>query len=61
MYYADLLVDSEVICEVKAVNSLTEARKAQLLHYLKATGLQVGLLLNFGAERVQVKRLVRSR
>ena len=61
LYYADLLIDGCVICEVKAVEALSEAHKAQLLHYLKATGLQVGLLLNFGSDRVQVKRVVRTR
>jgi GxxExxY protein len=58
VYYADLLVDDAVICEVKALEKLTPAHEAQLLNYLKATGTKVGLLLNFGAERVQVKRMV---
>jgi len=58
LYYADLLVDDAVICEVKALDKLTPAHEAQLLNYLKATGTKVGLLLNFGAERVQVKRMV---
>ncbi len=56
VYYADLLVDGSVICEIKAVETLASAHEAQLLHYLKATGIKVGLLLNFGAKRVQVKR-----
>ncbi len=56
VYYADLLVDGSVICEIKAVETLASAHEAQLLHYLKATGINVGLLLNFGAKRVQVKR-----
>ncbi len=61
VYYADLLVDEAVICEIKAAESLASAHQAQLLHYLKATGIEVGLLLNFGSDRVQVKRLVRSK
>lgn len=61
MYYADILVDDKVICEIKATAALTSADEAQLLHYLKATGVKVGLLLNFGSQRVQVKRLVRSK
>lgn len=61
MYYADILVDDKVICEIKATQSLTSAHEAQLLHYLKATGMRLGLLLNFGASKVQVKRIVRSR
>jgi len=61
VYYADILVDDKVICEIKAAAALTSVHEAQLLHYLKATGVKVGLLLNFGSERVQVKRLVRSK
>jgi GxxExxY protein len=57
-YYADLLVDQAVICELKATNSLSAAHQAQLLNYLKATGIKVGLLLNFGQKRVDVKRMV---
>ena len=57
-FYADLLVDEAVICEIKATEALMPAHEAQLLHYLKATGIKVGLLLNFGASRLQVKRMV---
>ncbi len=58
VYYADLLVNRLVICELKSAKDLTSAHEAQLLHYLKATGIKVGLLLNFGPERVDVKRMV---
>ncbi len=58
VYYADLLVDGSVICEIKAVETLASAHQAQLLHYLKATGIKVGLLLNFGAKRLAIKRRV---
>ena len=58
VYYADLLVNRSVICELKSAKVLTSAHEAQLLHYLKATGIKVGLLLNFGPERVDVKRMV---
>ena len=57
-YFADLLVNEVVICEIKAGEGLTNAHQAQLLNYLKATGTRVGLLLNFGTNRVQVKRMV---
>jgi GxxExxY protein len=57
-YFADLLVNEVVICEIKAGEGLTNAHQAQLLNYLKATGIKVGLLLNFGNNRVQVKRMV---
>src|SRR3990170_3510315 len=46
-YYADILVDDSVICKKKAVDAISPAHEAQLLHYLKATGIKVGLLLNF--------------
>ena len=58
VYYADLLVDDAVICEVKALDKLAPAHEAQLLNYLKATGTKVGLLLNFGPSGVKVKRMV---
>ena len=61
VYYADVLVDDNVVCEIKAVESLSSAHEAQLLHYLKATSIKVGLLLNFGSQRVQVKRFARTR
>lgn len=47
-YFADLLVNRVVIVELKAVDQLAAAHEAQLLNYLKATNLEVGLLLNFG-------------
>jgi GxxExxY protein len=47
-YFADMVVDGMVLLELKAVESLVEAHAAQLLNYLKATGIEVGLLLNFG-------------
>ena len=58
VYYADLFVQDTVICEIKAVEAITNAHQAQRLHYLKATGIKVGLLLNFGPRRVGVKRMV---
>ena len=57
-YFADLLVNEVVICEIKAGEGLATAHQAQLLNYLKATGVKVGLLLNFGSSRVQFKRMV---
>ena len=47
-YYADIIVDNAVIIEVKAAESLCENHERQLLNYLKASKLEVGLLLNFG-------------
>jgi GxxExxY protein len=60
-YFADILVENVVICEIKAIETLVPIHETQLLHYLKATGIPVGLLLNFGAPRVQVKRKVRTK
>lgn len=57
-YIADVLVDNSVILELKALNQLTGEHEAQLLNYLKATGQKIGLLLNFGVRRVQVKRRI---
>ena len=56
-YYADIIVDSKVIIEVKAVEEWNSAFEAQLLNYLKATGVEVGLIINFGPS-VRVKRMV---
>jgi len=57
-YAADLLVEGCVLVELKAVKRLDETHMAQCLNYLKATGLRVCLLLNFGLPRLEVKRLV---
>lgn len=54
-YFTDILVDNKVIVEVKAVKNLAPEHEAQLLNYLKATDVEVGLLLNFGPQP-QVKR-----
>jgi len=47
-YYADILVDGKVIVEIKAAKALIEENEAQLLNYLKATNIEVGILFNFG-------------
>ena len=59
-FYADLLVDEKVIVELKAVPSpLAPIHEAQLINYLNATGVQVGLLMNFGQPKLQYRRLTR--
>ena len=55
-YFADLLVSNLVIVELKAVKEISDAFAAQCLNYLKATGLPICLLLNFGKPRVEIKR-----
>ena len=57
-YVADLLVEGSVLVELKAVKSLDDIHFSQCVNYLKATGLKVCLLINFGAPKVQIKRLV---
>jgi GxxExxY protein len=57
-FFADLLVDYKVIIELKAARAIDPLHEAQLLNYLRATGLRTGLLLNFGAPRLGIKRLV---
>ncbi len=56
-YYADLLAEGKVIIELKAVDVLAEEHELQLINYLKATDIEVGLLLNFGP-RPQVIRKI---
>jgi GxxExxY protein len=59
-FRADLLVENIVIVEVKAVERLGNVHEAQLLNYLRASGLSVGLLLNFGP-KATYRRLISSR
>ena len=58
-YYADLIVEGKVICELKAVDVLKKAHEVQLVNYLVATGIDVGVLINFG-DSVTVKRKYRD-
>ena len=57
-YYADLVVEDKVIIELKAQEHLNKAHEAQLLNYLKATKIEVGLLVNFAYPKATVKRFV---
>ena len=56
-YYADLLINDEIILELKVVEKLKDEHKFQLINYLKATDIEIGLLLNFG-KNPEVKRVV---
>ena len=60
-FYADLLVEDKVIVELKAVRALAPEHEAQVINYLNATDIAVGLLINFGNPRLEFKRLTRSR
>jgi GxxExxY protein len=57
-YKPDILVDNKVIVEIKALARLTSTQEAQGINYLKATGCKVALLINFGAQSLEWKRLV---
>jgi GxxExxY protein len=57
-YIADILVEDKVIVELKTVEVLDNVHEAQLLNYLKATGIKVGLLVNFKHPKAEIKRMV---
>ena len=59
-YVADLLVQNEILVELKAIKGLDGVHMAQCLNYLKATGLSVCLLINFGTAKVEIKRIVNN-
>ncbi len=57
-YFADILVERRLLLELKSVSRLAPEHKAQVINYLKATSLSVGLLINFGKARTEVQRVV---
>ena len=57
IYRLDLLIEGKIILELKAVVSLNDLFKQQLLSYLRATGMKLGVLINFGAQRVEYFRI----
>lgn len=59
-YVADLIVEDQVIVELKLARSITEQHIAQCLNYLRATGISLGLLINFGNPRVEIRRVIQS-
>ncbi len=60
-YVADLLVNQQILVELKACKDLDDIHLAQCLNYLKATGLKVCLLINFGRPNIQSRRLMMDR
>ncbi|MFH0981739.1 MAG: GxxExxY protein [Planctomycetota bacterium] len=60
-YRADFVCSASIIVELKALSELAGIHSAQVINYLKATGMEVGLLINFGAESLEYKRLVFSK
>jgi len=57
-YIADIIVESRIILELKAVESLQKIHEAQILNYLKATGYKIGLLVNFTYPKAEIRRFV---
>jgi len=57
-YQPDFVCFEEIIVEIKAISSLSGVEEAQIINYLKATGLKIGLLINFGAKSLEHKRFV---
>ena len=57
-FVADLLIEETVLIELKAVRALDETHMAQAINYLKATGLNICLLINFGKPKVEIRRLI---
>jgi GxxExxY protein len=60
-FYADLLVQNQVLIELKAIRQLAPQHEAQIINYLQATGIETGLLLNFGNPRLEYKRFTRKK
>jgi len=60
-YFADLFIEGGLIVEIKACKTITDEHIAQLLGYLRASGIEHGLLINFGAERFQIRKFILSR
>jgi GxxExxY protein len=57
-YFADIIVDGKIILELKAVDNISEIHRAQTFNYLKATGLRLAIILNFGKPKLQIERIV---
>ena len=60
-FYADIFVEGKVIVELKAVKAIAPEHQAQIINYLNATGIEVGLLINFGNPKLEYKRFTRSK
>ena len=59
-FLADIVVNDTIVLELKSVRKIVEAHEVQLVNYLVATGKQVGLLINFGERKVEIKRKVKD-
>jgi len=59
-FVCDFIVYDKIVIELKAIRKISDIEKAQMLNYLKATGLNLGLILNFGSGSLEVKRLINT-
>ena len=59
-FIADVIVENKIVIEIKAVKQLIKVHEVQLVNYLTATGIDIGLLINFGNEKIEIKRKVRK-
>ena len=59
VFYADIFVEDKVVVELKAVKVLAPEHQAQVINYLHATGVEVGLLINFGSQKLEYQRFTR--
>ncbi len=57
-YLADIVVEKEILIELKTINAITEVHQAQCINYLKATGYRLCLLINFAKPKIEIKRIV---
>ena len=60
IYRADPVIDGKIIVEIKGISQLNASHNAQALHYLAATGLELAILINFGASSLEYRRVVKS-
>ena len=60
-FFVDIFVEEKVIVELKAVKVIAPEHQAQIINYLNATGIEVGLLINFGNQKLEYKRFTRSK
>ncbi len=58
-FIADLVVEESIVVELKAITQLLKIHEAQLVNYLVSTGMDIGLLINFGPDKVSIKRKIR--
>ena len=59
-FIADYVINDQIIVELKSVRTLVPAHEVQLVNYLRATGIEIGLLINFGQEKVDIRRKIRQ-